>query len=307
MIKHHKDFKGTPIFLGGIWTFCGYLPNVQHTLDTMIPAMKSCLKNGINQVSAAMFGDDGTECSYRMAFPLITIFSEYCFRGEECTFEDINEMSLLLYEVDLSRYKEISHFYYPFVEGLPMTRQAHPNCMGMKILTADIFYNSVGITDFVKILPRHQRGYRETLFAGRGTKWEKYYAFSNIVFSITVNKIKVLSGLQKAYRKEDKLFLKNILEHELPEIVKKYHEMYRLHEDLWMETYKAFGWEEMQSRYATMIFRTEYAIKIIGEYINGEQDKIGELEYELIEDLYGNHYYSGFNRFQGSKTASVPM
>ena len=56
-----------------------------------------------------------------------------------------------------------------------------------------------------------------------------------------------------------------------------------------------------------MIFRTEYAIKVIGEYINGERDKIGELEYELIEDLYGNHYYSGFNRFQGSKTASVPI
>ena len=42
---------------------------------------------------AATYGDDGTETNMFFAVPSLTLFSEKCFKGTQCTDEDIEDKS----------------------------------------------------------------------------------------------------------------------------------------------------------------------------------------------------------------------
>lgn len=71
-----------------------------------------------------------------------------------------------------------------------------------------------------------------------------------------------------------------------------------MHSDIWLSVNKAFGYEVLQSRYATTINRIEYALKILTEYVSGERTHIEELEYR---PLYGQtrtpfYNYIAFSR-----------
>lgn len=305
MIDYHKKFKESPEFAGGIWTWAGNIVNVKHTFDTMIPAMKSSIKNGISKVYAAMYGDDGTECNYSMAMPLLNIFSEYCFKGLDASFDTINEMSEFLYDVDLNDYIKVSGYYWPFVDNLPFDLLINPNCFGQKVLCTDIFYNLAGTTDFSKFLPYHIEGFNAVNGLGKGSRWEEYYKYIAVIFEITIKKMDILSKLSKAYKNNDREYLKKASEDDIPFLTKKYNELYLIHEKQWLSTYKTFGWEEHTSRYAHLIFRLEYVKKVITKYLNGELEKIEELETELIEDTYGGHGFSGFNRFKVNRTIKI--
>lgn len=305
MIDYHKKFKEIPEFAGGIWTWAGNILNVKHTFDTMIPAMKSSIKNGISEVYATMYGDDGTECNYGMGMPLLNIFSEYCFKGLDASFDTINDMTKFLYDVDCSDYINVSGFYYPFVNNLLFRQLSKPNCFGQKIFSTDIFYNLTGTTDFSEFLPYHIEAYNAVCGLGKGTKWEEYYKYMEVILDITIHKMDILSKLSAAYKNNDKEYLKKAAEEYIPYIIKKYKELYSIHEKQWLKTYKPFGWEEHTSRYAHWIFRLEYAIKVITGYLKGEIEKIEELEFELIEDTYGGLSFSGFNRFKVNRTIKI--
>ena len=305
MIEYHRKMKETPEFGGGIWTWVGHLPNIGHTFDTMLPAMKSCVKNGIKEVYTAMYGDDGTQCDYGMAMPLLNIFSEYCFKGLDADFETINEMTRFLYDIDCNDYIKTSEFYYPFVKDLPFPLLSKPNCFGEKILTTDIFYNLTGTYDFSEYLPRHKAAYETFSTLGKGTKAEKYYEYISLIFDINIHKMELLGNLLKAYRKDDREYLKRTAEEYVPFLTEKYKKLYELHKEQWLSSYKVFGWEETMSRYSHLISRLIYAKEVIENYLSGKQEKIYELEYEMIEDTYGGHSFSGFNRFRVNRTISI--
>ena len=42
LIKAHQKLGKKILFGGGIWTWCGLLPNIEFTFQSMIPAMKQC-------------------------------------------------------------------------------------------------------------------------------------------------------------------------------------------------------------------------------------------------------------------------
>ena len=69
MMAAHQRFAADTVFAGGIWTWYGPAPMVQKTVNTTRLALETCKRNGIRQVFATAWGDDGAECS-----PLTTLF-----------------------------------------------------------------------------------------------------------------------------------------------------------------------------------------------------------------------------------------
>lgn len=63
------------VFAGGIWTWSGLLPHVKRTNATAYPALRACLKTGVQTVLATCWGDDGAETDYRLALHQLPIFS----------------------------------------------------------------------------------------------------------------------------------------------------------------------------------------------------------------------------------------
>lgn len=294
LLKGHRSLGKNTLFMGGIWTWAGQLPNVEFTFNTMKPAMECCLNNNVRDVWAATFGDDGNETNIDFALPMLTIFSEYCFEGEKCTDDWIKKLINDLFGIDFEDLWALSDYHYPFVEGYTREDYIFPNYMGKKILYTDILYNMTGTYDYSEILPKHKKALEQLEKCCVPDRIEKYRDYSKKIFEITVCKMELIPKLKTAYLNKNKEELKNISEIVIPELITKYKELMLIHENQWMDTYKVNGWEELNNRYTGVIGRLEYAIRVIGKYLRDEINIIEELECEFIEEMK-NTYCAGRN------------
>ncbi|MBR7071431.1 MAG: beta-N-acetylhexosaminidase [Clostridia bacterium] len=92
MVRLHKELQKPMIFAGGIWTWNGFLPDHIRTEKTMMPALKVCRENGVGNVIATMWGDNGCETDYFRGLIDFAFFSEYCYSEAEPAKEQIMKM-----------------------------------------------------------------------------------------------------------------------------------------------------------------------------------------------------------------------
>ncbi len=280
----HRSLGKNTLFMGGIWIWAGQLPNAEFTFDTMIPAMECCLDNNVKDVWAATFGDDGNETNIAFALPQLAIFSEYCFKGKECSKEWIEEVSKLIFGIDIKDLYAMSEYHYPFVNELEKADYIFPDYLGKKIFYTDILYNMTGRYDFNNISKKHISALSELKNADYDKKWEPYFNYAKLIFEISIEKMKLIPELKESYKNNCTFILRDILENRIPELISKYEKLMLIHEKQWLNTYKAFGWEELNIRYMGTIGRLEYAIRILNEYLEGKLSKIEELEFEFIKE-----------------------
>ena len=66
-----------------------------------------------------------------------------------------------------------------------------------------------------------------------------------------------------------------------------------LWQKMWMQVFKPFGWECINSRLAAVIARIDYAAQRINEYLSGKIGTIEELnEPIIIADTFENRRYA---------------
>ncbi len=74
--EKHKKFNRPMVFAGGIWTWDGFVPNYDHTYNTMKAAMEECLRGGVPEVIVTIRSNDGCKTSHMLAPPQLSLFSE---------------------------------------------------------------------------------------------------------------------------------------------------------------------------------------------------------------------------------------
>lgn len=305
LMELHKKFGRNVSFYGGIWTWCGILPNYDFTFRTMQPALDMALDEKVKNVWSVTYGDDGTETNMRFAIPALSLFSEKCFKGKKCSMKDIEEMSELITGVPLNEFMSLSNFHYPFIEGLEKCEYDWPNYMGKKIFYTDVLYNFTNTYNFDEILKEHIKGYEGIKNAGKGTKWEIHFDYARLVYEIAIEKIRLIKTIKEAYERGDKSTLERISAEDLPKLKESYRKIHMLAEKLWMSTNKVFGWEELDGRFGAVSARLDYAARTFKAYVNGEISEIEELEYDFIEDMHGSLPYGGVVNFRDLKSTGI--
>ena len=81
-IRRHRDFGSEPIFAGGIWGWISYTVNWSKTLITTNAALKACKDEGIKEVFATVWGDNGTECNIYTTLLGLQLFAEHGYARE---------------------------------------------------------------------------------------------------------------------------------------------------------------------------------------------------------------------------------
>ena len=71
MIDQHKKFGRDVWFAGGFWSWNGFTPFNEWSIDSMQVAMTACAEKDIENVFFTMWGDDGKECSFNALLPSI--------------------------------------------------------------------------------------------------------------------------------------------------------------------------------------------------------------------------------------------
>lgn len=288
MIRAHQNLGKEVIFAGGIWTWAGFLPSPEHTFNTMIPALNACCDYNMNTVIATMWGDDGNETNHFMALPLLPMFSEYCYSGKECTKEQIIDAGEFLTKAPHDFIKAISSFHYLKKDDFK------GEFYGKSFFYSDVFYNI--ICPDAEFAAKAQEIYEES--KGKVSKLlnsskenDETYAYAYQIYRIAANKAKLLSELKPRYLARDKAFLAHVAQTILPELIADYKKLFQIHKKQWMDTYKVNGFEVINARYGALIYRMDYAIETIMNYVNGVTDRIEELDCEILYGQTRGHQF----------------
>ena len=268
LIKHIKF--GKPVhFAGGIWTWNGQAPNFKWTYLTVKPALEECLDLGVRSVFAAAwaYGD----INHIQALPSLAVYSEYCWRGLECTKEDIDSVAEFVTGMPSELCDAISDFY---------CEEKGDYNIGKLMIWGDplVFLLPFGY-NFEKIAEY----FEHSLEVFEKYPNAPYIDFYKVLFRCALGKACAYRTLTEKYKAKDMQWLADYKDVTLPALIKDYELLYTLHDKYWHEESKTHGWEKLGNAYAAATERLRYTAREIGKYIDGTIDSIEALEAEIIE------------------------
>lgn len=281
-IKRHRELAPAPVFAGGVWTWSGNCVNYGKTFATTNAALAACKKEGVKEVFATLWFDNGAETNVFSALPGLQLFAEhgYCDvpsaerlarRFEFCTggsYEDFMNLS----KADL----------VPGAEGENIAaRPANPSEF---LLWQDLL---AGLFD------RHTEGFdmachyaqvEEALFKSveAGGEWQFLFETPQKLCSVLKLKSGMGTRIRNAYVNRDLAGLREIAEKALPELYVRTEDLRKAHRAQWFAVNKPFGWEVLDLRYGGLLARIESADQRLRDYLEKKIDAIEELEEERL-------------------------
>ena len=267
-IEKHKKFNRKTLFAGGIWLWNGSVPNFRYTYDTVKPALEECLKGGVKEVfgTAWAYGD----ITHMLGLPCFAMYSEYCWRGLDCTKDDIYDVAAFVTKTPFELTEAISDFFC----GLDGDYN-----VGKLILWSDPLIN---LLCYDIDLAQAEMLYEKALETFEKYPDAPYIDYYKAVFTAVLHKCRLHRTLRDQYKAGDRVWLRRYSDEVLPQMEADFTHLYELHDDLWHRDNKTQGFEALCNRYAAAIERIRYTKKTIDRYLCGALDEIEALEPELI-------------------------
>lgn len=289
MFESHKYFNGNIWFAGGAWSWNGFAPLNWFTVQTMIPAMKSVIKNEIKDVMITCWGDNGKECSFFSLLPALYAARQYAEGNFDMS--SIEKGFYKLFKVPFSDFMLLdlpNKTERKMLDENGMEKIQNP-CKSL--LYADPF---MGMFDN---LVAQERAIPYVQYAQRlkkaGKKAGKYdYLFDMLAKLCSVLELKAELGVRthRAYQAKNKKELSKVIKDYA--IVEKriavFHEAFLA---LWNKENKPQGWEIHDMRLGGLMRRVKTCREKLSKYVKGKLMKIEELEEEILP--YGDGTFQG--------------
>lgn len=275
MIERHRELGGEPLMGGGVWTWNRFWCALPFTFTALDACMGACKATGLREVFMTMWADGGCEVDMFSALPGLQVYAEHAytdqvdmervrrnFRGScDATFESWVRAA----EIDA-------------IPGWLKPEESYAN-VGKILLWQDPFL-AIMDPQFDELdLQPHYRQLAADLSSAAET--EDRLRFPALIAAALELKAHLRRHLAAAYAQEDQRPLRQLLEEVLPELSDRVKHLHACHRDLWMRTYKPFGWEPIDRRYGGLLARLETVADRLRRYLDGEIDEIPELEAEL--------------------------
>ena len=272
-IKRHRALTGKAAFAGGVWTWDGFTVDNLLTFETMVPGLNACVDNHVDTVLATMWGNSGCETDYFFGFGGLALFAEYQYKGKKASRESAAELCKLCTGLDMDVLDTMSAFH----------RFDEMYGFGKRYIWCDLLINAWGIGSSEDYKTLKEAGDAVPPVDG---KWAVRYAFIKKAFAVAAEKCRILSELRPKYLEGNKAYLKALAEEQIPALIHSYRNLIQMHQHLWEEVNKPYGWEVLCARYGGVVARLEYAGDVIGRYVSGELKAIEEFEAEPIQNNY---------------------
>ncbi|MDR2505084.1 MAG: beta-N-acetylhexosaminidase [Oscillospiraceae bacterium] len=303
MIAQHRRMCGDAVFAGAIHAHNGFLPQVDRTLASTVPALRAASACGIQTAIPTLWGDDGNETDYFLAIPLLPLYSEACWRDAE-----FNEERTLPRSPGSPTNPQIwrggstdSRDLLPrtgvdgaleqgcFISGLP--REAL-DAFALFHAGADDDRTSKGLI-YCDLLYPLLPG--DPNLSAKAENCEKALAllsehqdlpqcrYARALFDIALLKARLIPAIRSAYKSGDKAALRKIAEDDIPRLTELYAVLQTEHRAQWEKSYKRNGWETFALRYGATVGRAQDVAYALTRYANGELDTLAELDEEPLE------------------------
>ena len=266
MLSAHARMGERTVFAGGVWTWSGFLPHVKKTEATMFPALSACAKHRVDTVFATLWGDDGAETNVFLASSMLPIFSENCWQGADCPKEEMILAGECLTGMPREALLAMGEFY-------PDEKDIRT---GKSLIWCDPLYpilDPMG-DSMDEAIARSEKAL--AAFEACPDKLVREYAC--LLFEVAKEKARILRDLRAKYLADDRLWLVQLAQEDLPALTNQYAKLMGIHRRLWERDYKRNGWEVVCLRYGGAMARLADVTDELVRYLAGELKEIVELE-----------------------------
>lgn len=280
MIQVNQAFGREVFFAGGAWTWKGFAPDNQMSMENTLSAVKACRDYGVDNMFFTMWGDDGGECSRCGVLPVL-------FYAAQLVCGNFDEKSIK------AKFKEVIGLDYDTFMLLEKIDQACSDNSGT--LAKHLFYNDpfIGLLDY-RLSGGENQYYielRETLDKALvTTEYRKIFDYIRALCDVLTVKSELGVRTRNAYMEGNKEALKAIAEREYNLAIEKTKVFHRVYQAWWMDENKPQGFEMQDIRIGGLIQRLESCKERILSYCNGEIDSIAELEEPVLPNDAGTSW-----------------
>lgn len=285
MIEKHKEITENLVFAGGIWQWTGFLPDYDHTFKATNAGLKVCKEEGVRDVYATIWGDDGCETDQMFSLVGCALYGEHSYQ-KEIDMEALNMKLQILFQADRKAFLAMSKALYPVGERTLSVKQ---------ILYSDPLCGLLDDDIKEKALVSHYRELEETYrkLSGQEGYYSEYFAYTAAVCRAAAGKIEASQKLHDGYRTGSKEILREVKDKLLPALRQDYEALKLLHYKIWHQTCRPFGFEVVDGRYGAAVNRLKTAELRLEAYLSGETARLEELEEKRLP-FNGKHSISHF-------------
>ena len=278
-LRMHSQLSDQVIFAGGGWVWNGVSPNLKGAKDTTEPAMRAVKEAGIREAVCTMWQDDGAETPMGAGLPSIVRFAEHGF-AREVTEKALKEQFEFLTGASWEAYELLGEFDRPQGSGFYdnpskylLYQDALIGLFDEQIKDWDVQAWYERLRDGLQMLeeetriPTRDGGYVEAVLS----------LYIRLADALSV-KAPLGRKLYEAYEKKDRQALAALAGEEIPLAMEKIRAYRDSREALWNRESRIFGFEVLDIRIGGLLARLESAKKRVEAWVNGEIDRLPELE-----------------------------
>ena len=243
------------------------------------------------------WGDNGTECLLTTNMIGCQLYAEHGY-ADKIDYDKFNKRFKFICKANVEDFALLEYLdRTPNVDDMedPSKFNHSKFLMWQDILTGLADKNIEGVE-----LDKHYADLAEKLKAtiGNNNDYNDIFELSYHAANVLSKKSQMGLRITEAYKNGNKDALKNFAEVELPDLISRVNDLWECHREKWFKLYKAFGWDIMDMRYASLVARANSAIIEIKQYLNGELERIEELE-ETRLPLHGKSGPINYMNFYG--------
>lgn len=283
MIEHHLDFKRNVWIAGGAWKWRGFESDNRKSIRQTKTFISSARKHDVNNILLTMWGDNGGECSPYAVLPSL-VYAAECAKGNfgeenakkrfaELFGEEWDDFMLCDLTDDELRSRQKAGFNLAVKEMLYSDYFLGTFDCGV-LGTGEERKAYATLAEKLEIAAKRSKNY--------GYMFESYAALARVLA------VKYDLGYltREAYEKGDKNALAALLPdyEKTLENLEKYASAF---EKLWMKENKPHGFDVQDIRLGGIIRRTKSCTRRLRAYLNGELEKIEELEEATVDFTTG--------------------
>ena len=299
-IEKHRRLTKNVSFAGGAWTWTGFCPNNRYSLRITEAAVRACRNKGVGEVYFTMWGDNGGECSPFGVLPTLVAAAE--FAKGNFDMQSIREIfrEKIGMEYDLFCALEAPDTVYA-------ESAAQPDCddPSKVMLFTDPFCGIFDARVREGAAPGYYRKTSELLKQGeKNGEWG--YLFKSLRALCDVLEVKFDLGVKtrKAYKANDRSALKRLAEADYAELLNRLDIFYDAFEEFWTTEKKPFGFEVQDIRLGGVKQRVAHCKRRLENYLAGKEERIPELEEEILQPLGMSGDGIGYNYYGVLPTAN---
>lgn len=279
-IRKHRAFGSEPVFAGGIWTWGSVAPNYGKTRLTTEAALSACKAEGVREVFATLWGDNGAETSLFAALAGLQLFAEHGY-AEQVDEADLAERFSFCTGGQFEDFMALNEFDETPGVSKGNMHESNPSKF---LLWQDVL---IGLYDKnVEGLPmsRHYEALSRTMNRAkeRNGRSSAMFAFYEQLASVLQVKSELGLRLKAAYDRRDMELLSGLAQ-EIERLFGQVDILRKQHRSLWLKENKPFGWEAIDIRYGGLLARLDTARQRLLDFVDGAIAQVEELEAERLK------------------------